>query len=190
MLLKIAIEPNIFQVRDDEGHPEHDVFGALYCPVCGSYLHGHGWRKRSHFDDSGHGIEIWVHRCLCPRCRKSYTVLPEGVAVLKRYSLETVRRMLRHRAMSGFFSGKGEVPRFLQRSWWKRFTDRIRAGPQLPATDVALSKIIALGQVVASPLGITSLENREDLVAWWHSSPPSHHRLPVLVTARMLYAPP
>ncbi len=41
-------------------------------------LHGHGWRQRYYITESPFHPQLWIHRKLCPCCRKTYTLLPCG----------------------------------------------------------------------------------------------------------------
>jgi hypothetical protein len=185
MLLQIAIEPEILQVHGDAPHPGHGVFGEVRCPVCAVRMHGHGWRTRSFFDTMDQGVPVWVHRCICPVCRLTYTLLPAWVHALKRYSMETIRKVLCHRISRGCFSGKLGVQRSLQRSWWSGFLRRMQASGNRPEQAVLLDACHKIGQTMASPPGVWALRRREDLVAWWHSRPPSHQRLPAVVCGRL-----
>jgi hypothetical protein len=88
------------QVVEDQGPPSSHSLGVFFCTFCRTRLHGHGWRKRYFITDSLSSLQLWIHRKLCPCCRKTYTLLPVWVHAFKLFSLETIcqdrERTLQH----------------------------------------------------------------------------------------------
>ena len=127
MLLENAIEPVVLQVVEGKSPPKSQDLGQFHRPACRVKLHGHGWRRRYFINDSLESLQIWIHRKLCPCCRRTYTLLPSWVHALKLFALETITRMLSHRAEKGRFKTTLGISGYLQRLWWKGWSDRARS---------------------------------------------------------------
>lgn len=90
------------------------------CPVCNRKMHGHGWRLRYCCDKEGESIQIWVHRLICPECRRTATVLPSFVHALKVYSLRIIREAIRRIRETGR-KRRSIIGRNLQGKWWASY---------------------------------------------------------------------
>jgi hypothetical protein len=65
------------------------------CPVClDNTIIGHGRRLRQSHDDQHE--HIWVRRGICEPCRKTFTILPDGLAPSGHYSLHCRQQACQH----------------------------------------------------------------------------------------------
>jgi hypothetical protein len=61
------------------------------CPVCGDEtIVGHGKRRRQAHDQQHDWI--WIRRGRCPRCRKTFTILPVWLPPYSHYSIDSRRQ--------------------------------------------------------------------------------------------------
>lgn len=181
MLLYCASKPMLFLASNGRKHPRHEEIEVPLCPVCKHKLYGHGWRLRNLY----HGeewITIWVHRCLCPECRKTFTVLPKEAAAFEAYGLEVTIRVLKAiEAKGGIdYSKKSLVPVNVQKHWWKNFTLRRRSLPPcmgfrevltslLPSP--ASKKNINCLKYRAEPVPAKMVNSRPTILLWMCSPP-------------------
>jgi len=124
MLIQVDAEPENIQVVEGYSHPESGLFGGHGCVLCGSVLHGHGWRKRWVIDDQGKPRQYWIQRLRCPKCKQTYTLIPRWLHVFKLHALDVVKQMLIHRLKAGHFKYRSPVPVYLQKVWWRQFMSR------------------------------------------------------------------
>jgi len=111
-------------VVEGQGPPNSQSLGVFSCTFCRTRLYGHGWRRRYFITGDLASLRLWIHRKLCPCCRKTYTLLPVWVHAFKLFSLETIHRLLAYRIEKGHFNTIPGVSGYLQRRWWKRYSDR------------------------------------------------------------------
>ena len=161
MLLEIAIELAELQVVEDQGPPSSHSLGVFFCTFCRTRLHGHGWRKRYYITDSLSSLQLWIHRKLCPCCRKTYTLLPVWVHAFKLFSLETICRILACRIEKGHFSTILGISGYLQRRWWKGYSDRSRCESDFPDHGLLFSHLKStLRGCLAAPPSVNIVQNR------------------------------
>ena len=110
MHLQTHLKWNIFQVSDEGEHPDCDQFGYIPCPYCSRRLYGHGWRKRHLEKEKGVFVSIWIHRKRCPFCRKTYTIIPEGMGAVVQYPLDRIREALAYISEHGHCSKSLRIP--------------------------------------------------------------------------------
>ena len=118
MHLQTHLKWNIFQVSDEGEHPDCDQFGYIPCPYCSRRLYGHGWRKRHLEKEKGVFVSIWIHRKRCPDCRKTYTIIPEGMGAVVQYPLDRIREALAYISEHGHCSKSLRIPSPTQKRWW------------------------------------------------------------------------
>jgi len=124
MLIQVDAEPKKIQVVEGASHPEFGLFGEHRCVLCGSTLHGHGWRRRWLIDGTGNARQYWIHRLRCSECRQTYTLIPRWMHAFKLYGLDVVEAVLSHRLEAGRFDYRSQVPVYLQKVWWSQFKAR------------------------------------------------------------------
>lgn len=127
MLIQVPIKFQVFQVVEGRKHPESSLYGYMSCPICFTHLHGHGWRQRYMHVGGRQFSFIWVHRKLCPKCRRTYTLVPKDMSSVFPYALVEVCEALLSRMAKGHFTSKLDVPRETQKRWWQNFMQRLRA---------------------------------------------------------------
>jgi hypothetical protein len=178
MLLEIAIELAVLQVVEGEGPPKSGDLGQFRCPACKVGLHGHGWRRRYFINDALESLQIWIHRKLCPCCQRTYTLLPSWVHAFKLFGLGTIARMLSHRAEKGRFKTTLGISGYLQRLWWKGWTDRARSGGEIFNHAAAFTRLEGgLRGCLASPLCVRIVQEVPASRMGSSLLGPSHQRL-------------
>ena len=153
MLVKVPTNWELLQVEKEEEHPDCGIFGYMACPVCGSHLHGHGWRRRYLEKEWGEFIRVWVHRKRCPHCRRTYTLIAEGMSAKAQYTIDRIRDALStrqegHRSSSGL-----GIPLRTQKLWWRNFMRRTKAEVGMTPTAGEISAAIA----AADPITVLPL---------------------------------
>ena len=148
MHLQTHLKWNIFQVSDEVEHPDCDQFGYIPCPYCSRRLYGHGWRKRHLEKEKGVFVSIWIHRKRCPDCRKTYTIIPEGMGAVVQYPLDRIREALAYISEHGHCSKSLRIPSPTQKRWWLNFTARVKAAtgmfPGRKETEEAIKNLTPL----------------------------------------------
>ena len=117
MLLKVLPNWRLLQVANGEGHPDSTIFGYMTCPFCAYHLHGHGWRTRYLEGEPERFIQVWIHRKKCPHCRRTYTLIPEGMAAIAQYPITRIAEALAYRHAEGHCSLSLRIPPATQRRW-------------------------------------------------------------------------
>ena len=178
MLLEIAIELAELQVIEGQGPPTSQSLGSFSCTFCRIRLHGHGWRKRYYITESLSSLQLWIHRKLCPCCRKTYTLLPLWLHAFKLFSLETIHRILAYRIEKGHFNTSLGISGHLQRRWWKGYSDRSRSGSDFPDHDQLFPHFkAALRGCLAAPPSVRIVQDRSISLMGLRLLNPSHQRL-------------
>ena len=181
MLLYCASKPILFLASNGRKHPEHEEIEVPLCPVCKHKLYGHGWRLRNLY----HGDEwiiIWVHRCLCPECSKTFTVLPAEASAFEAYGLEVIIRVLKAIEARGRldYSKKAPVPINVKKHWWKNFTRRRRTLPPDAGFEESLrsllpspasKKNILCLEYSRKPVPVGFVNDRPTILLWMCSPP-------------------
>lgn len=186
MLLKVDLNWKLLQVVSGEEHPDCDAFGYITCPFCSSHLQGHGWRQR-HLESGPRAfILVWVHRKRCPRCGRTYTLIPEGMAAVAQYPLERIGEALSYRHRIGHCSKSLGIPVPTQKRWWRRFTARLRAERGMfPAEAEAAEAACDPTPLSVAPIGWMLITDRANLRSLQTRCGPPHHimLLPSLAVA-------
>lgn len=135
MLFNSAISLDKAQYVEGKERPGYSDSQRFFCPVCKRKMHGHGWRLRYCCDKEGESILIWIHRLICPECRRTATVLPHFVHVLKVYSLRTIRETIRYIREYGSKKRCG-ISRNLQGKWWASYLLKRACGDQREVSEM------------------------------------------------------
>ena len=148
MHLQSHLKWDNFQVPDKGEHPDCNQFGYIPCPLCSRRLYGHGWRKRYLEKEKEVFVSIWIHGKRCPDCRKTYTIIPEGMGAVVQYPLDRIKEVLAYISEHGHCSKSLLIPSQTQKRWWRNFTARVKAAtgmfPCRKETDEALRSLTAL----------------------------------------------
>lgn len=176
MLLKVLPNWRLLQVGNGEEHPDEGIFGYMTCPCCSSHLHGHGWRKRHLEKEPGRFIQVWIHRKRCPHCRRTYTLIPEGMAAIAQYPLERIREALCYRAVHGNCTVRLHIPTRTQKRWWRNFMLRTKASSGMFPSDAAIADAARDPTPLSTlPLGWIAVNDPAELRSLAACSGPSHH---------------
>ena len=98
--------------------------------------------------EKGVFVSIWIHRKRCPFCRKTFTIIPEGMGAVVQYPLDRIKEVLAYISEHGHCSKSLLIPSQTQKRWWRNFTARVKAAtgmfPGRKETDEAIRSLTAL----------------------------------------------
>ena len=173
-MINCYVKPEKKQELFAEKHPDKDFFGRILCPCCNKYLHGHGWRKRLFLSDLCTICFIWMHRLKCPKCKKTYTIMPQFLAPLKHFSLETIKKVITFRIENGHCTKEFNVPIKLQKIWYKQFLKRSKTFTNFPNL---LESLESNAQEMTSSIKVKFLTTASEIRHFFERCTKAHHRL-------------
>ena len=117
---------------------------------------------------------MWVHRKRCPKCRHTYTLIPQFVHVLKTYDNETIVNVLEHKIQTKKFGFSDLVSPKLQRIWFKQFITRCKIRSNFEnLVDILKSS----SSIIAAPMNLKILQSRNQVRRFLEGTSKAYHRL-------------
>jgi transposase-like protein len=129
--------------------------GRLRCSRCGGKLRPWGYARGRWLRDRGRYQRVRPRRGRCSECRRTDVVLPDRMLVRRLDRVEVIGAALTASAQGAgvrTISRRLGLPRTTVRGWIRRFTARLRAGPDGSASLVFTTVAMLSAGMVAPPV--------------------------------------
>lgn len=144
-----------------------------HCLECGILLYNHDWRDRYVIDEFGRTFLIKIQRKRCPKCKRTYTILPAGVHAFKQHAIKVIADVIDSfleycKFLSVLFLF---VDRKLKAKWVKDFLNRYRKTNQTHDTPEKVERT----PYFAAPKRLIVAKDREEVLDAIKRSTGFHH---------------